>query len=209
MTGRTTGQNVCTLDVIGLHQVSSLGNLFLRMVLGAPVHIENLFPRSHKVFRITMTLQAPLHLQRRRLVGDGHLIDPTVTGRTAHALVDMNAVIEISEVRKIVHAYPLQRLAAAKTRAHRLEISAIGPDLLVTVHAGAGRRHAGGSRRLDRRVTVAAVDAVIADVMFVAELNWLLALDPLPGNPSRAIDRCGDPQRRQQNEDGAEDCRPC
>src|SRR5438309_10022308 len=154
------------------------------MVFGAPLHIENLFPGAHKLFRITMTLQTPLHLQRRRLVGDGHLIDPTVTGRTAHAFLHMNAVIEISEVRQIVHAYPLQRLAAAKTRAHRLEIRTISPDLLVTVHACAGRRHAGGSRCLNRGVTVAAIDAVIADVMFVAELNWLLALDPLAGDLS-------------------------
>ena len=118
----------------------------------------------------------------------------------------MNAVIEVSEVRQVMHAQPLNRLARFETRAHRFQIGAIGPDLLVTVHAGAGRGQTGRSRGLDRRVTVSTIDAVIADVMFVAELNWLLALDPLAGIPAGTIDFRGDPQSRQQNENGAEDC---
>ena len=47
----------------------------------------------------------------------------------------------------------------------------------MAVHAGLGRRNAGERRFLDRGVAVAAVDAVAADVPFVAELDGLFARD--------------------------------
>jgi hypothetical protein len=55
-------------------------------------------------------------------------------------------------------------------------------------------------------VTVAAVDAVIAHMMFVTELNRLLALDVLAGVPAGAVDFGGDKERRDENKDCAEDC---
>src|SRR6185503_9625202 len=106
-----------------------------------------------------------------------------VTGRTADTLFYVNAVIEISEVRQIVYADPLDRLAASETRAHRFEVWTIGPDLFVTVHARRGGRQSGGSRCFYRRVTVTAIAAVVADMMFVTELNRLLPCDPLTGVP--------------------------
>jgi hypothetical protein len=57
-------------------------------------------------------------------------------------------------------------------------------------------------------VAITAINTVIADVMFVTELDRLLALDPLTGVPPGSVDRCGDPQRRQQYENGAEDGGP-
>jgi hypothetical protein len=42
-------------------------------------------------------------------------------------------------------------------------------------------------------VTVAAIDAVVADVVFVTELYGLLFFDPLSGVPRRSIQRDGDP----------------
>jgi len=41
-------------------------------------------------------------------------------------------------------------------------------------HAGLRRRNPGKPRKFPRGMTVAAVDAVVADVMFVAELHGLL-----------------------------------
>src|SRR5229473_4717707 len=112
-------------------------------------------------------------------------------------------MIEVSEVRQIVHANPFQRLARFETGAHRLEIRTVRPNLFVTVHADRGRRHARGRRRLNRGVAVTTVDAVIANVMLVTELDWLLALDPLAGVPTRAGNLGRHKQRRQQNEDRA------
>jgi hypothetical protein len=54
-------------------------------------------------------------------------------------------------------------------------------------------------------VAVATIDAVVTYVMFVAELNRLLSLDPLPGIPRRSIEFNGNPQSRDNDEDRAID----
>jgi hypothetical protein len=117
-----------------------------------------------------------------------------MTRRTTDALLYVNAVIEIGVIRKIVDANPFERLAGAKTRAHRFEVLTLGPDLFVTVHARRGGWQSGGRRSFHRRVTVAAVNAVVADVMFVTELNRLLPFDPLACIPGRTIQLNGYPQ---------------
>ena len=130
-----------------------------------------------------MTLQTPLHLQRRRLIKDRHVVNPAVTRRTANTFLNVNAVIEVCVIRQVVNSYPFDRLAGAETRAHRFEIWTVSPDLFVAVHARRGRRQARGRRRFDGSVTVAAIDAVVTDVMFMTELDRLLAFDPLAGVP--------------------------
>jgi hypothetical protein len=152
-----------------------------------------------------MTLQAPLHLQRRRLIRNRHVIDSSVAGRTADAFVHVNAVIEVCVIRQIVYANPLDRLACAKAGAHRFEIWTVGPDLFVATHTHGRGRHPCGSRRFNGRVTVAAIDAVVADVMFVTELNGLLAFDPLSGVPGGTIEFDRDPQQCDSNKNGAID----
>ena len=47
-------------------------------------------------------------------------------------------------------------------------------------------------------MTVAAIDAVVADVMLMTELDWLLSFDPLAGVPGRTIQLDGDPQQRNR-----------
>ena len=122
-----------------------------------------------------MAVEAPLHLQRRLLQHQRHAIDAAVAGLAADALLHVNAVVEVDEVRQVVHADPAQRLVVAEARAHRLEIRAGRPDLRVAVDAGLGRRNAGRRRDFNRRVAVAAVDADAADVMLMRELDRLLA----------------------------------
>src|SRR6266550_3425581 len=128
-----------------------------------------------------------------------------MTGRTTHAFVYMNAVIEISKVRQVVHSNPLDWLARAKAFANRLQIGAVRPNLFVTVHAGGSGRQTRGGSRFHGCMTVAAIDAVVADVMLMTELNWLLTLDPLARVPGRAIKLSRDPQQRDQNKHGAID----
>ncbi len=152
-----------------------------------------------------MTLETPLHLQSRRLVSDWHLIDAAMTRRATDPFVHMNAVIEISIVWKIVNSDPLHRPVRAQTCPNRLQVGAVSPDLFVTAHAGFGGRHAGKRGVFNRAVTVAAVDAVIADVMLMTKLNRLLALDPSAGVPGGSIKLGGHPECRKQNEDCAKD----
>lgn len=144
-------------------------------LLRRPVHREHFFLWPDELFRIAMTLEAPFHIERRYLISQRHQVNAPVTGRAAHALVHVNAVIEIGEVGQVVHPGPLDRLTGAPAFADRLEVRAVPPDLRVAIHAGLRRRYTGESELLNGCVTVAAIDAIIADVMFVAELYRLLA----------------------------------
>ena len=184
MTSRTACQNVRSLDVILLLPVQTFSDLSLSAISRSPFHIENFLFRAHKIFRTPMTLQTPFHLQGRSLRHDRHLIDATMTGRATDAFVYMNRVIEVSEVGQVMDANPFQWLAALETCAHRFEIRAIRPDLFMAVHADRRRRHAGRCRCLNRRMAVTAIDAVITDVMLVAELDGLLGFYPLAGVPA-------------------------
>lgn len=128
-----------------------------------------------------------------------------MASRAADSLVHMNAVIEINVVGKIVDPSPFQRFAGSKTRAHGLQIGTIGPNLLVAIHAHGGRRNTRGRSGLYRSVAIAAIDAIIARVMLVAELDGLLNFNPLAGIPGRATDLSGNPEGGYHNEDRSED----
>ena len=79
----------------------------------------------------------------------------------------------------------------------------------MTIHADSRRRYSRRRGRFDRRVTVTTVDAVIAYVVFMAELKWLLALDVLPGVPAGTSDLGRHPKRREKDKDRAEDRGSC
>ena len=53
-------------------------------------------------------------------------------------------------------------------------------------------------------MAIAAINAVVADVVFMTELNGLLTLYVLAGVPARAGDLCGHPKGRQEDKDSAE-----
>lgn len=69
-----------------------------------------------------MALNTPFHLQRRDLCDERHLIHAPVARRAAHALRNMDRVIEIDEVRQIVNARPMDGNAGLPALAHRFEI---------------------------------------------------------------------------------------
>src|ERR1700686_5164466 len=133
-----------------------------------------------------MAAQAPFHLQRFLRVHQRHQVDRTMTGVAAHSFIDMNAVIEIDKVGKLVDARPLQRVARPVAGAHRLKELGVGPDLRMAVHARLGGRNAGKARSFDRSVTVAAVDAEAGDMVLMAERNGLRLADSRAGGVWRA-----------------------
>jgi hypothetical protein len=49
-------------------------------------------------------------------------------------------------------------------------------------------------------VTVAAVDAIVTDVVFVTELDRLLSFDPLTGIPRGAVEFNSNPQQSNNYE---------
>jgi hypothetical protein len=52
-------------------------------------------------------------------------------------------------------------------------------------------------------VTVTAIDAVVADVMFMTELNGLLTFNPLTGIPTGTIQLDSHPQQSNNNKNSA------
>jgi len=122
-----------------------------------------------------MTLETPIHIQGIDTPREGHLIEPSVTSDTPDSLVNMNTMIEIDKAGEVMNSGPLDRLTGSKTVPDRRQHGAVGPDLGMTVHAGFRRRDAGERTFLDGRMAVAAIDTVIANMMFVTERHGLAA----------------------------------
>ena len=162
------------LDLVFLHKFLPKYDLIRGWL---PIHAEDVLAGPYKPLRITVALQTPLHIQRVLAPHKRHLIHSSVAGHTAHAFVDMNAVIEIDEARQVVHPCPLDRLSGSETLAHRFQNRALRPDLGMATHADLGGRNPGERGLFHRSVAVTAIDAVVTDVVFVAELNRLAARD--------------------------------
>ena len=75
----------------------------------------------------------------------------------------------------------------------------------MAVHSGLRRRDAGNGGSFHAGMTVAAVDAVIADVMFVAELHRLLTRNVLPRQIGRARHRKYGYERQPDQKEGRKD----
>src|SRR5215212_3024394 len=176
-----------------------------RVALDVPAHVGDLLLGAQVTLGLAVAGQAPLHLERGGLVDGRHRVHAPVAGGAAHALVDVDRVVEVDEVGQVVDSRPLDGLVVAVAGADDLQVRALVPDLRVAVHAGLGRRHPGRVRRLDRGVAVAAVDAVVADVVLVRELDGLLHLDELARVVGGAVDLGEHPERGGDEEDAAED----
>lgn len=155
-----------------------------------------------------MALQAPLHLQRRFLPHERHLVDPPMARDTANAFLDVDAVIKVDKVRQVVDACPHDWSIAAKTRTYGFEHRARCPDLGMTGHTGLGRGQTGEGGLFDGRVTVPAVDTKATDVMFMAKGNGLRPDDACLRHVGRARDCRHEPQQRKQHKDSAKDTQP-
>ena len=82
-------------------------------------------------------------------------------------------MVEVHEVGQRVHAHPRNRLARRGAAAQRRQDLGIGEELRVAGEAYPRRRQARIGVRLDARVAIPAVDAVVADVVLVAEGDGL------------------------------------
>ena len=86
-----------------------------------PINVEYLFAGTEVAFRLPVAFHAPTHLERGPLPRQRHVTDGTVTGGAADALVDMDAVVEVHELRQEIDARPLDGLAGLETVANRFE----------------------------------------------------------------------------------------
>lgn len=147
-----------------------------------------------------MTIEAPLHQKRVRLEHQRHLIDRAVARRAANALADMNTVVKVRKIAEAMDLHPLDRFAGSIALAHRLQIADVIEQSRVAVHTGFRGRDAGGSGILNGSMTIAAVNAIVAHMMFVAELHRLLAENILPRKIWRASER-QDSRKRQSRQE--------
>ena len=154
-----------------------------------------------------VTLKAPLHEQRVFAPRHRHLVDRAMATEAANALIDMNAVIEIGEIRQIVHAGPGDGTVCAKAVPHRLQRGTGAPDLRVAIHARFGRRNIGEARCFDGGVAVTAVEPHVAHVMSVTEGNGLFSRDSGLRGPRRTAPGAEKPQQESQDEHRSEDAR--
>ena len=104
---------------------------------------------------------------------------------TTNTLVDVNTVVKVDEIRQIVHAIPSDRPILAKAGAHGFKHVAVGPNLLVTVHARGSRWNPGKRADLDRGMAIPAIDTNAAGVMLMAEWDRLVERYPFAGNKRR------------------------
>jgi hypothetical protein len=95
--------------------IQKLLNLILRnesapefhlVLRGLIRHVIDFVARPNMPLRLAVTVQAPLHLERLCLVDLWHLIYAPMTTGAAYSLVDMNAVIEVHEIGKVVDSNP-------------------------------------------------------------------------------------------------------
>jgi len=100
-----------------------------------------------------------------------------------------------------VDLYPHNRFVGAIAFAHRLKVSSVFKQHRVAIHAGLGGRDTSLRRGFHAAVTIATVDAIITSVMFVAELDGLIANDVLAGviRSAREHQDAGESQRHRQN----------
>jgi hypothetical protein len=82
--------------MIFVHKLRTQFRLIGRILI---VNVEDFRLWPDKLGGIAMAVHAPVHIKRVHAVHERHLIHLPVTGRAAHAFVDVNAVVEINEVR--------------------------------------------------------------------------------------------------------------
>jgi len=113
---------------------------------------------------------------------------------TADAFIDVNAVIEINEVGKPLDLHPLDRFICPVALANGFQVRSVGKQHGMAIHAGLCGRNACKGGGLNRGMTIAAVQSVIANVVLVAELHGLLTHDVL----IRRIGRTRKPQNARE-----------
>lgn len=204
MANRAVGQLIF-LDVVFLYK--ALANLKL-VGRGFPRHAEHLVRGTQVFLGGLVAFQAPLHVQRGRLVRQGHLVNFTVAGGAAHALGDVDAVIKVDEVGQIVDARPLERLAGLPAVLQRLEHRGVREDLRVAGHARFRGRNACEIALLDRRVAIPAINAIVTNVARMAERDRLVAANPHHRDGGRVVEEPKDGTQYKKSRRTEDQTRP-
>src|SRR5262245_65357721 len=118
MTYRAVRQLLRGINLVGLPQLFAQRMLIRRRW---SMHGEDLIARPEVRCRIAMALEARIHRPGSRRHHYRELVHLAVARDAADTLVDMDAVIEVNVVWKVVDARPLNRTALLKTFADKFE----------------------------------------------------------------------------------------
>jgi hypothetical protein len=172
------------------------------------LHVKNFLFWPYEAFRVAMAIQAPTHAKVRGLPRERHLVHASMAGFAAKPFVHVNAVIEINELRQIVHARPFKRLARAVALPYCFQDGSNGPHLRVAIHACLCGWKARKGSRLNSRVTVTAINAQTADMVLMAERHWLLPGNVLHCFIRRSHDHRAQPGNQADSQYGPEKHKP-
>jgi len=114
-------------------------------------------------------------------------------------------MVEIDEVGQVVDTRPMKGAVVTETRADGFENGTRRPQLRVAVHAGFRRRNPCEWRCLYRRMAIPAVDAIVANVMGVAELQGLFDEFLRAGRVAGPLERHCQPEEQADKDDEAEE----
>jgi hypothetical protein len=122
VTNRTVGELERCTDAVLFLQLQPLRNLIRGWL---PSGVVNLGLRAQELLWVAVTVETPAHVQRLLLVDDRHRSNITVTGRTPHTLGNVNAVVEIHEVRQVVYFVPFNGLVVCVAVAYKLKLGTL------------------------------------------------------------------------------------
>src|SRR5271166_3006629 len=126
-------------------------------MVGLPVHHKDSLLGTHMAFRMTMAIEAPFHRQRLLFPCQRHQINPPVARNARNSLLNVNSMLKIDEVGKVVNTGPDKGLTVPQTGTHRLEHRTVSPDLRVAGHASMRGRHTRKCCVLNRGMAIATV----------------------------------------------------
>lgn len=144
------------------------------LVIDLIPHGGHLLYRSDKLLGLTVTVQTPGHAEWFSLVDNFHPVDPAVAGLTSHSDTDVDFVVEVSVIGKVMNPDPLDGITTLPTLTHRLKRFTVERNLIVTVHTGLCGRNIGLIGVEYLRMAVLTIEPDLTDVLAVAEWNRLL-----------------------------------
>ena len=154
-----------------------------------------------------MAVETPAHAEGHHLRDSIHLVDAAVTADAADSCRHVGPVREIRKVGKLVDTNPAHRPAALGAVPNRRERLAVLLHGQMAVHARLRGWNIGDIRRLDRGVTVPAVETELADVEPVAIRDRLSRPVAHVCVPRRKVvpDAGGRERRTEDDRDGGDD----
>lgn len=121
-----------------------------------------------------MAIEAETHAKGFGARRQRHPVYSAVALDAADSAVDMDRVIEVDVVRQLRDPLPADRSPAGKACAHRREHAGLVPQLRVAGHADVRARQPRIGRSLDAGMAIATINALIGDVVLVAERDLLV-----------------------------------